>query len=252
VWREAQVLGVLGERGLLVPRVVASGADPAFVATELVGGEGLAYDWVAGAAPAQVEAIADQLAGFLAALHAPETLASARQRVDDLERPLDVGIELTTGQLRAALPAMVTSQQRPVVARWCDWIDAQEAVVAVENVLVHGDYHPFNQLWDLAWPRLLAVVDYETSHLASPEFDFRVLPVFGPGVDVLLATVHRYESLTGRALKLERIAASHLHDMLATAAWRTEAGLPLPPPGETPAECVDEVAARLAALGIGV
>lgn len=136
-----------------------------------------------------------------------------------------------------------------MVIRWCDWVD-EELASPAETVFVHGDLHPYNQLWELDEPRLLAVVDFEGSGLAEPEFDFRVLPVFGPGVDLLASTVRQYEALTERKLSLPRIMALHLVNYLGDALWRTEAGISLPEPGGSPAGYVEEAAGRLAALGI--
>ncbi len=144
---------------------------------------------------------------------------------------------------------MIEPHQRAMVSCWCDWVDDQLAV-PTDTVFVHGDFHPYNQLWDLDEPRLLAVMDFETSGLGEPEFDFRVLPVFGPGVDLLLSTVQRYEASSGRKLNLSLIMALHLLNYLGDALWRTEAGIDLPEPGETPSAYVEEAASRLAALGI--
>jgi aminoglycoside phosphotransferase (APT) family kinase protein len=100
-------------------------------------------------------------------------------------------------------------------------------------VFVHGDFHPDNQLWDPRDLRLLLVVHLETSGAAEPEYDFRVIPSFGPGVDLLTSTFSHYETLTGRRLSLERIMALHVRTTLGDALWRSEAGLPLllPAPG---------------------
>ena len=77
------------------------------------------------------------------------------------------------------------------------------------------------------------MADFETSGVAEPEHDFRAIPSFGPGVDLLTATVDQYEELTDRRLSLERIMAVHVRTTLGDALWRSEAGLPLllPRPG---------------------
>ena len=132
------------------------------------------------------------------------------------------------------------------------WVDEQLAVPA-EVVFVHGDFHPDNQLWDARELRLLLVVDFETSGVAEPEYDFRVIPSFGPGVDLLSSTVDEYVALTGRRLSLERIMALHVRATLGDALWRSEAGLALllpRPGGGTPDDYVDEPAQRFALLRI--
>ena len=251
IWREAQVLELLGnELGLAVPRPVAAGRDPAFSATELVhGGAPLSYGTVTAAAPDRIAQFADRLATFLTQLHAPRTLALARERLDALPALPERGLHVSTDELRARFTTMIEPHQRSRVKRWCDWVDTQLASQA-DSVFVHGDLHPYNQLWDLDEPRLLAVLDFETSGLAEPEFDFRVLPAFGRGVDLLVATVERYEALSARKLSVSRIMALHLGNYLGDALWRTEAGIALPEPGDSPSAYVEEAAARLAALGI--
>jgi aminoglycoside phosphotransferase (APT) family kinase protein len=251
IWREAQALGLLGnELGLAVPKLMAAGRNPAFSSTELVrGGAPLSYESVTAAAPDRIAQLAAQLASFLSQLHAPHTRARVRERLDSLVRLPEQGLHVSTDELRARFTTMIEPHQRSMVSRWCDWVDNQLASPA-DTVFVHGDFHPYNQLWDLDEPRLLAVMDFENSGLGEPEFDFRVLPVFGPGVDLLVATVKRYEALSARKLSLSRIMALHLLNYLGDALWRTEAGIGLPEPGDTPSAYVEEAAGRLAALGI--
>ena len=250
-WREAQALDLLGnELGLAVPKLIAAGRNPAFSATELVsGGAPLSYRSVTAAAPDRIEQLAAELASFLAQLHASQTLARVRDRLESLPRLPEPGLHVSTDQLRARFTTMIEPHQRSMVSRWCDWVDDELASPA-DTVFVHGDFHPYNQVWDLNEPRLLAVMDFETSGLAEPEFDFRVLPVFGPGVDLFVTTVRHYEALSGRKLSVSRIMALHLLNYLGDALWRTEAGIGLPEPGATPSAYVEEAAGRLAALGI--
>ncbi len=245
------MLDLLGNQlGLPVPKLIAVSCNPAFSATELMRGGGpLSYKAVAASAPDRIAQLAAHLAGFLSQLHAPDTLARVRDRLDGLPRLPEQGLHVSTDQLRARFVSMIEPHQRSMVTRWCDWIDDQLASPP-ETVFVHGDFHPYNQLWDLDEPRLLAVLDFETSGLAEPEFDFRVLPVFGPGVALLVSTVECYEAIAGRELSLPRIMALHLLNYFGDALWRTEAGVALPEPGTTPSEYVEEAVGRLAALGI--
>jgi len=81
-----------------------------------------------------------------------------------------------------------------------------------------------------------AVLDFENAGLAEPEYDLRIFPGpdMGPGVEMLTATMHHYQALTGRALSAERIMAWHVRQALGDALWRTEAGVPLPDRLNTP------------------
>ena len=251
IWREAQAIELLGnELGLAVPKLIAASPNPAFVLTELVsGGAPLSYRTVTAASPDRIVQLAAQLASFLSQLHAADTLARVCERLDSLPRLPEQDLHVSTDELRARFTTMTEPHQRSMVIRWCDWVDSQLASPA-GTVFVHGDLHPYNQLWDLDEPRLLAVMDFETSGLSEPEFDFRVLPAFGPGADLLVSTVKRYEATAARKLSLTRIMALHLLNYLGDALWRTEAGIPLPEPGDTPSAYVEQAAGRLAELGI--
>lgn len=254
VWHEARVLKLLGEQPAFeVPDVVAASPDPACLATRIVeGGVPLSYELVRASIPERVDALGAELARFLANLHAPQILALARARLDVPLRIPEPGLQATTDELRLRFTPMVQARQRARVRRWCDWVDEQLAPPAT-IVFVHGDFHPYNQLWDAQALRLLLVADFETSGIAEPEYDFRAIPSFGPGIDLLSCTIDEYVALTGRRLSLERIMALHLRTSLGDALWRTEAALPLllpRPGGGTPDDYVDELAARFALLGI--
>ncbi len=254
VWHEARVLKLLTDLPAFdVPDVVAASPDPACLATRILeGGVPLSYELVRTSLPTRVDALGAELARFLANLHAPQILALARDQLDDPLRIPEPGLQATTDELRLRFMPMIKARERARVRRWCDWVDEQLAAPG-ETVFVHGDFHPYNQLWDPFDLRLLLVADFEASGVAEPEYDFRVIPSFGPGVDLLTSTVHQYGTLTGRRLSLERIMALHVRTTLGDALWRSEAGLPLllpRPGGGTPGDSVDELAARFALLGI--
>jgi Phosphotransferase enzyme family len=254
MWHEARVLKLLGEQPAFdVPDLVAASPDPACLATRIVdGGVPLSYELVRASIPERVGALAAGLARFLANLHAPQSLALARERLDDPLRIPAPGLQATTDALRLRFTPMIQARQRARLRRWCDWADQQLAAPRT-IVFVHGDFHPYNQLWDAEQLRLLLVADFETSGIAEPEYDFRAIPSFGPGIDLLTSTIDEYMVLTGRRLSLERIMALHLCTSLGDALWRTEAGLPLllpRPGGGTPDDYVDELAARFALAAI--
>ncbi len=254
VWHEARVLKLLAELPAFdVPELVAASPDPACLATRIVeGGVPLSYELVRASLPARVDALGAELARFLASLHATEILALARERLGDPLRIPEPGLQATTDELRIRFTPKIKARERARVRRWCDWVDERLAA-PTEAVFVHGDFHPDNQLWDPREPCLLLVVDFETSGVAEPEYDFRAIPSFGPGVDLLSSTVDAYVALTGRRLSVERIMALHVRTTLGDALWRSEAGLPLllpSPGGGTPDDYVDELAKRFALLSI--
>jgi aminoglycoside phosphotransferase (APT) family kinase protein len=183
---------------------------------------------------------------FLAALHHP----AARQRAEAAVGPF-TGAELlpaTTRTLRDRLGTWIRPEQRRTVLGWCDWADAALAWPG-PAVLVHGDLHGDNQVWDHDELRL--VVDFETIGAAEPEYELRAFPGpgMGPGVDLLIAVMRHYQQVIGRRLSAGRIMAWHLRQALGDVLWRSEAGLPLND-HRTPPEWVEDLAARFSALGI--
>lgn len=226
-----------------LPEVVASSTDPLLLITRRVPGTSL-FDVADSIDP---DRAARQLARFLGALHHPAT----RQRAEAAVGPL-TGAELppaTAGTLRDRLGTWIRPEQRRAVLDWCDWADVALASPG-PAVLVHGDLHGDNQVWNHDELRL--VVDFETVGAAEPEYELRAFPGpgMGPGLDLLTAVMRHYQQITGRQLSPGRIMAWHLRQALGDVLWHSEAGLPLNDP-RTPPEWVEDLAARFSALGTG-
>jgi aminoglycoside phosphotransferase len=252
-WSRRAALRLAGEIGALtalgcepkvpfLPEVVASSTDPVLLITRLVPGASL-FDVVDSIDP---ERAGQQLAGFLATLHHRAT----RQRVEAVVGEL-AGAQLppaTTQILRERFGQWARPVQRRLITRWCDWADAVLASPG-PAVLVHGDLHGNNQVWDHDTLRL--VVDLETVGAAEPEYDLRTFPgpAMGPGVELLTAVMRHYQRITGRQLSADRVMAWHLRTALGDVLWRSEAGVPLAD-HRTPPEWVDDLAARFSMLGI--
>lgn len=194
------------------------------------------------------EQAGSQLAAFLAALHHPRTrtlVESALDALTDAHLPPTP----TPDILSHGIARWVRPEQRGVIRRWCDWA-ATTLNTPGAAVCVHGDLHGDNQVWDQG--RLQAVVDFETVGIAEPEYDLRALfgPGLGPGVDLLASILRHYQTITGRALDMERVLAWHLRTTLGDVLWRSEAGIPLPD-HRTPPEWVDELAACFDSYSVG-
>ncbi|MFI5908509.1 phosphotransferase family protein [Dactylosporangium sp. NPDC051541] len=228
---------------LAEPTVDALRAALRAVAPELAGAtivpRGLAPKddprWCAAARPVA----AGDLAAALAGLHDPKVLAAA----GPLPEP---PAPASTDTLRARFGALIRPDQLRWVRIRCDWVDRVLAAPG-RTVLVHGDFHGGNHLWDRESLRLRLVVDWETASAGEPEFDLRCLPGDG-GIELFTATVAEYERRSGVALSVDRIMAWHLRTVLGDALWRAEVGVALPD-GRTPAAWVDDLEARCTALG---
>ncbi|MFF5081418.1 phosphotransferase family protein [Actinoplanes sp. NPDC000266] len=235
--REARLIGALRETApwMPLPVVTVASSDPAMLVTRrdaAVPFFGVRHL----IPPSALTAVAADLAAFLAGLHAPEVLKAIAGTTPEPAPPA------STGRLRDRFGPLAGARER--VSRWCDWADRVLAEPG-RTALVHGDFHGDNHLWDAA--RLRRVVDWETAGPGEPEFDLRCLPGdCGPAL--FTATVAEYERISGTTLNVDRIMAWHLRTVLGDALWRTEAGVPLPD-HRTPAQWVEDLEARFAALG---
>jgi len=187
--------------------------------------------------------VAGDLAAVLAGLHDPDVLTAVSEAIGTLPEPI---AHASTDTLRARFGALIRSDQRDRVLTWCDWAD-QALASPGRTVLVHGDLHGDNHLWDRGSLRLRLVVDWETAGAGEPEFDLRCLPG-DCGIELFTATVAAYERMSGTTLNMDRIMAWHLRTVLGDALWRAEAGVALPD-HRTPAQRVDDLDARFIALG---
>jgi aminoglycoside phosphotransferase (APT) family kinase protein len=225
-----------------LPEVVASSTDPLLLITKRVPGASL-FDVVDSIGP---DRAARQIVRFLAVLHHTATRQRAEAAVSPLTDP--VLPPATTATLRGRFGRWIRPDQRRTVIGWCDWTDAALAQPG-PAVLVHGDLHGDNQVWDRDELRL--VVDFATVGAAEPEYELRSFPGpgMGPGLELLTAVMRHYQQVTGRQLSPGRIMAWHLRQALGDALWHSEAGIPLND-HRTPPQWVEDLAARFSALGI--
>ena len=245
LWREGVVLERhrRADPTLPLPEVVVLAEQPALVATRIVRGVPLGGEWAWELAGADADWVGRQLAAFLARLHDLD--------VDRILAGLPVVVpspQADTARLRHRFPALVDHERGRSVLGWCDWVDGVLARgTAPPPVMVHGDLHGHNQVWDRATSVLSAVVDFEESGSADPHFDFRYLPGTTRRLDLLLATMGAYQQLSGRPLAIDRVMAWNVLTVLGDALWRTVAGVALPGGGSA-ASWVDDLASRLRVL----
>jgi aminoglycoside phosphotransferase (APT) family kinase protein len=243
--REIAVLAALAREPEVpfLPEVVASSADPLLMITRRVPGTSL-FEVADSIDP---DHAARQLVRFLTALHHPAARRRAEAAVGTLTGP-----QLpppTTGTLRDRLGPWIGPDQLRTVAGWCDWADTVLGSPGGPAVLVHGDLHGNNQVWDRDELRL--VVDFENIGAAEPEYELRGFPGpgMGPGLELLTAIMRHYPQVTGRQLSAARVMAWHLRHALGDVLWRSGAGIPLAD-HRTPPQWVEDLAARFTALSI--
>ena len=242
--QEIRVLAALAREPKVpfLPEVVASSAGPLLMITRRVPGTSLFE--VAGSI--DPDRAARQLVRFLATLHHP----AVRRRAEAAVGPL-TGPQLlppTTGTLRDRLGPWIGPDQLRTVDGWCDWADAVLGSPG-PAVLVHGDLHGDNQVWDR--DELQLVMDFENIGAAEPEYELRGFPGpgMGPGLELLTAIMHHYPQVAGRQLSADRVMAWHLRHALGDVLWRSEAGIPLAD-HRTPPQWIEDLAARFTALSI--
>ena len=212
---------------------------PSLLVTELVEGQPLSYEWASELRVADVEHVADDLGLFLTRLHSiPAATVLADLPV------VEPTPQSNTARLRERFPALVDDPRAVLVRSWCDWVDdTLGRPNPLAPVVVHGDLHGHNQIWGHGEHRLAAVVDFEESGIAEPEFDLRYLPSNSANPLLAVAIVAAYERLCGRNLSIDRMMAWNVLTHLGDALWRTEAGAPLPGGGTAPS-WVDDLATR--------
>ena len=227
--REGLLLQRLADQalGLRLPELVALNADPVVVVTKHLPGQPLSRDAASDLNGPRLECVAGQLAGFLLALHRVPAAAILEGLPE-----ITPTAQSDTAALRARYGRLVDEDRAMLVHRWCDWVDGVLTAPGPDPVLVHGDLHGHNQLWDLETGELVAILDLEECGMGDPHFDFRYLPDSSSTTHFLLAVVDTYQRGSGTSLSLERIMAWHTLTALGDALWRTEAGVPLPGGGD--------------------
>jgi aminoglycoside phosphotransferase (APT) family kinase protein len=225
---------------LPVPEVVVASEDPAFFMTAAAAGAPLSWEVASSLSAVGLSEVADQLGGFLARLHglSPTELLAGLPAV--VPRA-----QATTQRLRADFPRIVDEPRGRTVLGWCDWVDdVLTTGPAPVDVIVHGDLHGHNQVWDPATSQLQLVVDLEECGLHDPHFDLRYLPGNAASLDLARAVAAVYSNQSGRDLRMERVMAWHVLTHLGDALWRTEAGVDLPGGGDA-RSWVDDLGRRM-------
>jgi aminoglycoside phosphotransferase (APT) family kinase protein len=161
--RQARIMAALHEQGLPVPRIVATSQDPVvdgrpFVLMEAIHGDRVEQAIDAGSSPLQLAASAVEVLRRVQAVPCEKTGIGAEDPM-----PLEGEIARWTWLMERA-PAELTGQA-PRLAQ----LLVERKPVPQPPVLVHGDYHLSNMLFDSR--EVVAVVDWEIAQLGQPLLD---------------------------------------------------------------------------------
>ncbi len=190
--------------------------------------------------PDELERFAGQLVDALVSLRSrylhPELVS--------LAHPGPLRAQADADELRADLAPMIRADQWTPVLALLDRVEAVLSAPSPEPVVLHGDLHGYNLVWD--GRDLAAVCDFENLAFGDPSFEVRYLPDNAPTqayVRAVLGGLRR----AGHD-DVERSLSWHVLTRLGDARWRTLAGVDLPG-GGTPEQWVDELFATLADHG---
>jgi len=169
--REHRVITALGRIGVPVPRTFCLCEDEsvigrAFYVMDHVAGRVLWDQSLPGMTLGERAAIYDEMNRVIAQLHGVDYRAAG---LTDFGRPgnyLARQIDRWTKQYRASETERMAEMDRLI-----EWLPGA-IPAADETSVVHGDYRLDNLIFDLAEPRILAILDWELSTLGHPLADF--------------------------------------------------------------------------------
>jgi aminoglycoside phosphotransferase (APT) family kinase protein len=171
VEREYRVLEALGRAGMPVAKVYLLCEDEsvigrAFYVMEFVEGRVLWEQSLPGMTPAERGAIYDEMNRVIAALHSVDPVAIG---LADYGRPGNYfarQIGRWSKQYQASETEKIEAMDRLIA-----WLP-HHIPASDETSIVHGDYRLDNLMFDLAEPRVRAILDWELSTLGHPLADF--------------------------------------------------------------------------------
>jgi len=209
--RQARIMAALHAQGLPVPPIVATSADPVvdgrpFVLMEAINGDRVEQAIDGGSNPLQLASSAVEVLRRFQAVPCEKTGIGGEDPM-----PLEGEVSRWTWLMDRA-PSELTGQA-PRLAR----LLVQRQPRPGPPVLVHGDYHFGNMLFDGG--RVAAVVDWEIAQLGQPLLDpccislshvtaDRVREMYGADPDdyrwYLALTYYKYAAIFGYNLMLHR------------------------------------------------
>jgi aminoglycoside phosphotransferase (APT) family kinase protein len=209
--RQARIMAALHEQGLPVPAIVATSPDPVidgrpFVLMEAVNGDRVEGAIAAGSNPLRLASSAVDVLRRLQAVPFENTGIGGEEPM-----PLEGEVARWTWLMDRA-PSELTGQAPRLAA-----LLVERQPIPRSPVLVHGDYHFGNMLFDGG--RVAAVVDWEIAQLGQPLLDLcclslshvsadSVRELYGADPDdyrwYLALTYYKYAAIFGYNLMLHR------------------------------------------------
>jgi aminoglycoside phosphotransferase len=173
---------------------------------------------------AQRRTAAEQLGHALQALHAwepsPEVRAALAARTPQRNTSDVIGAELNPLPVDRALqlvePATHLENVDPhAIVQLGEELKRLRPIDALRNpnegVVVHGDAHLDNVLWD--GTRLVALIDFEWARLGPPDLELQPMLVFDDVEILIRSIVHSYPGIAAHPRFVERL---WLYDLAAT------------------------------------
>ncbi len=192
--------GLQGRLPLAVPAPIYSNLEgmavgQAFVGYRMIPGEPLWRDTFRALDNQEVvQALADQVAGFLSALHSVpvvELPACDLHRYDTYEESADIYVRIREKLFRYMRP-----DARAWAERHFESFLTEARNFQYEPVLKHGDFGPSNILFDRERQRITGIIDFSSSGLGDPAYDFAGL-LSGYGEEFIERCAGAYPAVRG-------------------------------------------------------
>ena len=173
VEREARVMAALGQAEFPVPHIYGLCEDDSIIGTaffvmDMVEGRIIWDPTFPGLSPNDRAAHFDAMNATIAQLHMVDPSAVG---LSDYGRPSNF-VERQVARWSKQYESDADAGRVPAMDRLVDWLRANLPPDAGDARIVHGDFRCDNMIFDVAEPRVAAVLDWELSTLGDPAADF--------------------------------------------------------------------------------
>jgi hypothetical protein len=221
LWREVSIQQALAATAVKTANLVTSSERPTLIVCDVAIGRPLTYEDAGRMTRSETRGVAACMAGELARFH--DAAVTAAFEVAHIAR-VAARPQATTNELRERLPRVLTV---PTWRRTAELLARVDELLAHPEpaVIVHGDWHGHNLVFDHGFKTVAAVLDFGETGINEVAFDFRYLPRQAPTLHLLDSTLGAYRAATGQQVSRDRVLAWHVLTDLGDALWRTEAAV---------------------------